>query len=175
MKLTVEQLNQQLAALEELNESLLKEAEHKLVSPELIGTDGEKTAAIQFWASLVCLLRTLNTTLVSFDNKVSVLNAIRAELATLETEINNDTAKLVPGEAVPTLDQAPEAVVDLTKPEVNPLDQLKANAGIGYAAPYEPKASAPTPNVSMEFESKKHLKTFSKEAIEKMRRNAGVR
>ena len=42
----------------------LIENEHALSTPELIGTDQEKVAGIKFWADVIGLIRSINTTFV---------------------------------------------------------------------------------------------------------------
>jgi len=74
-----------------LSEELkLLENEHALTSPELIGDDHEKIGCIQYWAEIVGMLRTLNLVAVSFPNKINIINAIKAEIELIETELHND-------------------------------------------------------------------------------------
>ena len=126
----------------------LLEVESKLISPELIGTDSEKIAGIQFWSEIVGMLRSLNVTMISFENKVNIIAAIKAELELIDMELNNVTAaaNVEPGE-IPSMEMVPkDDVVDLSVPE-------------------------PTPPAK--FDIKKPA-VFSAEAIRQLRRNAGV-
>lgn len=123
----------------------LKENEHTLSSPALIGTDDEKIRGIQFWADAVALLRSLNIKLVSYENKMAIITAFQAELDTVKQEIDNvsavavDGAAQVPamvqgagveGQAPPPDQPAPEEVVDLAQPEpaVAPLPRFSSEA-----------------------------------------------
>lgn len=131
---------------------LLVETEHKLISPELIGTDAEKIACLRYWSEIVGLFRSLNVTVVSFDNKVNIIAAIKAELELVDMELHNVTAApdIKPGEIpsmemVPPTDPAASGEVDLSKPE-------------------------PTPPVKFDI----HKAAFSAQDMQRMRRNAGV-
>ena len=111
----------------------LFENEHTLDSPPLIGTDEEKIRGIAFWADVVRLLRSINSTFISFENKQAILKYLKQELERVDVEINNVSSQIVstPGEIpsaqqVPTDEIVPDAtkVVDLTK-----SDEVASMAG----------------------------------------------
>jgi hypothetical protein len=130
----------------------LTENEHALTTPELIGTDLEKVAGIKFWADVIGLIRSINTTFVSYENKKSVIAAFEKELEIIALEIDNSSSRVSQGDAViPSADQEPTDepvdvnVVDLTKnaevaattsaakpaPTFENLDKLRRVAGSG--------------------------------------------
>jgi hypothetical protein len=126
-----------------LNTKPLLETESKLISPELIGTDAEKIAALQYWSEIVGLFRSLNTTIISFDNKTNIIAAIKAELELIEMELHNVSAvpSNEPGE-IPSMEMVPtEEIVDLSTPEKpkteakhffsqEAIAKLRRNAGV---------------------------------------------
>lgn len=93
-----------------------------LESPDLVGTDEEKIKGIHFWADVVAMLRTINTTFISHENKQTIIAAIKRELDIVDVEINNISTTVIsaPGEIpsmekIPTSEPAPETnIVDLT-------------------------------------------------------------
>ena len=100
----------------------LIENEHALTTPELIGTDQEKVNGIKFWAEVIGLIRSINTTFVSYENKKSVIAAFEKELELIAIEIDNSSSRVSQGTAdIPSADQTPADepadvnVVDLTK------------------------------------------------------------
>lgn len=99
----------------------LHENEHALSTPELIGDDIEKINCIQYWSEIVGLLRSLNVTVVSFKNKVNIIQAIMNELQTIDTELRNDASYPVQTQdGAVEMDQVPkddEKVLDLSKPQ----------------------------------------------------------
>lgn len=117
----IKQLLQKLA--EDSNDPMLvkflSENEHVLTSPEIIGTDEEKISAISYWSSVIGLYRTLNSLMVSYNNKINMITAMRKELDIVELEIQNTSAEVKDdGESVPGMyqdtDAAPdEAVIDI--------------------------------------------------------------
>jgi hypothetical protein len=130
----------------------LTENEHALTTPELIGTDLEKVNGIKFWADVIGLIRSINTTFVSYENKKSVIAAFEKELEIIAIEIDNSSSRVSQGDAViPSADQEPASepvdvnVVDLTKnaevaatttaakpaPTFENLDKLRRVAGSG--------------------------------------------
>jgi hypothetical protein len=111
----------------------LFENEHTLDSPPLIGTDEEKIRGIAFWADVVRLLRTINTTFISFENKQAILKHIKQELERVDVEINNVSSQIVsaPGE-IPSAQQVPsdETAADATKVvDLTKSDEVAAMAG----------------------------------------------
>jgi len=135
-----------------MTDTNLIENEHALTTPELIGTDLEKVAGIKFWADVIGLMRSINTTFVSYENKKSVIAAFEKELEIIGIEIDNTSSKVSQGDAdIPSADQNPPNepvevnVVDLTKnaevaattavatrpPTFENLDKLRRVAGSG--------------------------------------------
>ena len=129
------------------------ENEHALSTPELVGTDEEKIVGIKFWADVIALLRTLNTTFISYNNKKSVIQAFKTELDLIESEIDNVSSKInqktseIPSAEQPSIADKNKPgtvnVVDLTKnsevtaqtesknPTFENLDKLRRVAGSG--------------------------------------------
>lgn len=106
-----------------MSDKKLTENEHALATPELIGTDQEKIAGIKFWSDVIGLIRSINTTFVSYENKKSVIAAFKKELDVIEVEIDNSSSRVSQGAVdIPSADQVPPGepagdvnVVDLTK------------------------------------------------------------
>lgn len=142
------------------NDKNLIENEHTLTTPELIGTDQEKITGIKFWADVIALIRTINTTFVSYENRKSVIDAFVKELELIGLEGENAPAQVTQpgpntpdGKEIPSADQVPTSeptevnVVDLTKnaevsnttvanapprpPTFENLDKLRRVAGSG--------------------------------------------
>lgn len=136
-----------------MSDKKLIENEHTLTTPELIGTDPEKIAGIKFWSDVIGLIRSINTTFVSYENKKSVITAFQKELEIIGVEIDNLSSRVSQGTAeIPSADQNPPSepietnVVDLTKtaavaatttasaqrpPTFENLDKLRRVAGAG--------------------------------------------
>lgn len=135
-----------------MSDKNLIENEHALTTPELIGTDQEKIAGIKFWSDVIGLIRTINTTFVSYENKKSIIAAFKKELDVIEVEIDNSSSRVTQGTTdIPSADQVPKDepsadvnVVDLTKnaevaattvgavkvqPTFSSLDKLRRMAG----------------------------------------------
>lgn len=132
----------------------LIENEHALTTPQLIGTDEEKIVGIRYWSEVIALIRSINTTFVSYENKRAVLDAFKNELQLIEIELDNTTSRVTQGGGeIPSADQNANTspnevnVVDLTKtaavaatvapplgskaPTFENLDKLRRVAGVG--------------------------------------------
>lgn len=118
---TVVYADRRLQELLDTAASNLNENEHVLRSPDLVGTDEEKISAISYWSNAVGLLRTLNLTAVSYQNKLNLITAMRAELEIIEKEIENVTTQVkADDEQIPSMQQDPEAATtDAATPEVD--------------------------------------------------------
>lgn len=123
------------------------ENEHPLVTPNFIGTDKEKTEVLCYWASLVSVLRNMNDIVISFDNKLAIISQLQSELALMDNEVNNDSARPVvhndgstnmtntpPNQTV----GEPPKIVDLTSQEdiykIPVAEQMQRIAGIWYSS-----------------------------------------
>lgn len=160
---------------------LLVENEHTLVSPELIGTDQEKVAAIQFWSDAVKLLRSLNTLVISYKNKQALLDAMEQELKTVETEIKNSSGIPTDDKGIPAIEQP------LASGETEQKCDSCATEPAPPSAPETAPVVAPTPPpvVNLSVESRETLQKLSgnwqpkpKELTEellKLRRAAGIK
>jgi hypothetical protein len=132
----------------------LLENEHVLSSPEIIGTDEEKIAAIGYWAGVVGTLRTLNTLMVSHRNKMNMIAAIRNETDLVQKEIENATSQMRP-DGVPGMYQDPAAapveatpVVDLGRDEITTVAQPSSlPRGTEVPAPNNP-STVVTPSLA---------------------------
>ena len=102
----------------------LLENEHTLESPELIGTDEEKINGIRFWADLVGMIRSIDHTFISHENKLAILAFLKKEVDLVDIEINNISSQVVskPGE-IPSTEQLPPGE---EPPETNIVDLTKA-------------------------------------------------
>lgn len=144
----------------------LVENEHVLSTPRLIGTDPEKVTGIKFWADVIALIRSINTTFVSYNNKKAVIAAFKAELDLVEAELDNLTATVNQGETeIPSAEQSPEAenagdvnVVDLTKNNEVSATTVGSTPSVGLTPPLAGTSVRPPP-------------TF--ENLDKLRRVAG--
>ena len=136
-----------------MSDKKLTENEHALTTPEFIGTDQEKIAGIKFWSDVIGLIRSINTTFVSYENKKSLIAAVKRELDIISVEIDNSSSRVTQGAVdIPSADQVPAGepsgevnVVDLTKsvqvasstvmakpaPTFENLDKLRRVAGTG--------------------------------------------
>lgn len=127
------------------NDKKLNENEHILTTPELIGTDQEKIAGIKFWADVIALIRTINTTFVSYENRKAVIDAFTKELELIGLEGENAPAQVTQpgpdtqdGKEIPSADQLPSN----EQPEVNVVDLTKngdvANTTVANVPPRPP-------------------------------------
>lgn len=144
------------------------ENEHPLETPDLIGTDAEKIAGIKFWADLIALVRSIDTTFISYENKLAIIQFLKKELDLVDVEINNISATVVskPGE-IPSAEQLPAAVPE---PEQNIVDLSKSAEVAASAAPVLPAPPAPPVNPITKA-AVKTAPTFSD--LDKLRRVAG--
>lgn len=103
----------------------LKENEHKLITPSFIGTDEEKITTLNYWLGMITHLRSLNSIVISFENKISIINQLKIELNIIDNEVNNVSSVPTPeidgsvemsNLPVPP-DVANGAIVDLTVTE----------------------------------------------------------
>lgn len=138
----------------------LNENEHVLKTPELIGTDQEKVDGIKFWADVVAQIHAINTSFISYENKIAVIDAFKAELEIVRLEIDNSSSRVSQDEVgIPSVDQEP---VDTA--EVNVVD-LTQNSEVTGAI------SAPTVVAQPFVPPVKKAPTF--EDLDKLRRVAG--
>ena len=123
----------------------LFESENSLKTPEIVGTDEEKVAVLAYWSDLVGLLRSINTTVISIENKIAILDHLKNEVELVMLDVTNATAHAAvdkeTGETSMKQDGDPEVdgpkEVDLSTPQdgiVNPppsvAEQMRALAGI---------------------------------------------
>jgi hypothetical protein len=110
----------------------LFENEHPLVTPNFIGTDQEKIAVLGYWSSLISLLRAMNSIVISHDNKLAIISQLQSELALIDNEINNDSARpVIQADGGTEMTNVPRgqtdgetpAIVDLSDP--NPATDVK--------------------------------------------------
>ena len=126
----------------------LFENEHPLVTPNFIGTDQEKINVLGYWAGLISMLRSMNISIVSHENKLAVIKQLRAELDIIDVEINNVSSHEVTNQdGSPEMSTMPkEPIVNLAEPEVkesldpyarfnikaSPVEAMKRLAGNYY-------------------------------------------
>lgn len=73
----------------------LTEDEHPLVTPNFIGTDEEKVIVLGYWSEVIGLMRSMNSIVVSHDNKLAIIAQLKAELEIINNEVNNVTSHQV--------------------------------------------------------------------------------
>jgi len=107
----------------------LVEDEHPLVTPNFIGTDAEKILVLGYWSEVIGLMRSMNSIVISHENKLAIIDQLKKELDIIDLEVNNVSAHQVQhadgsvemntmpkGEEVPL--KSP--IIDLTQPEAAP-------------------------------------------------------
>lgn len=154
-----------------MNNPLL-ENEHPLVTPELNGTDAEKIAAISYWSDVVGLLRSLKSHVISLDNQMAIITAIKTEVDLIDIEINNKTASTVQNpdgtadmKALPPTEA--DNVIDLSKSttDMTPMQQKTSIAKEGVIIPEACRSE------TKQIELPKAEMT----ALERMQRAAGIK
>ena len=102
----------------------LVESDTTLTTPDFIGNDEEKVNVLAYWSDMISLLRSINTTVVSIENKVAILDQLKKEVELLTLEVTNATshpATSTDGSSEMKKDGDPEKdappVVDLSSPE----------------------------------------------------------
>ena len=105
-----------------MKNSNICESEHPLVTPEFIGLDEEKISVIQYWSEIIGLLRSMNSCVVSIENKQAIINQLKKEIELLDIELNNISAVPVENEDG-SYDMDQPTGVDLRNPE----PQVKTN------------------------------------------------
>lgn len=96
----------------------LTENEHPLVTPNFVGTDAEKITVLNYWSDLIRLVRSMNTLVISYDNKLAIVNQLQAELNIINSEINNVTSHLIKhADGSEEMSTMPKAIVNLAEPE----------------------------------------------------------
>ena len=55
----------------------LYENEHKLVTPDFIGTDEEKIAVLSYWTNLISSIRSINNIVISHENKLAIIDQLK--------------------------------------------------------------------------------------------------
>lgn len=125
-----------------------------LKTPEIVGTDEEKISVLAYWSDLVGMLRSINSTVISMENKIAILTHLKNEVELVTLEVTNATAHpVVDDEDGGTSmkqagDPAADApgVVDLTKPPAQDqfnrptthLEQMRTLAGIKESKKEQP-------------------------------------
>jgi hypothetical protein len=111
---------------------MLNESEHPLVTPEFIGTDEEKMAVLTYWAGLISQVRSLNSCVISHQNKLSIIFQLQKELTLIGLEVNNTSAEPVSQpdgsiemnqDATPKTAGPEEIVINLGTPEVKESEE----------------------------------------------------
>jgi hypothetical protein len=97
----------------------LNEDEHQLVTPSFIGTDEEKIGVLTFWSEMISKIRSINSYVVSHENKLAIVAQLKKELELIDLEINNVTSHPVQhADGGTEMSQvAPDNSVDLSIPE----------------------------------------------------------
>jgi hypothetical protein len=145
----------------------LFENEHPLETPALVGTDEEKIAGIRFWAELVALARSIDTTFISYENKLRIIQYLKKELDLVDVEINNVSSQVVaPPAEVPSAEQLPPG----ESADTNIVD-LSSSAGVTNAVNSNMTAVPPAPTEITPAAKPKQTPTFSN--LDKLRRVAG--
>ena len=132
----------------------LNEDEHQLVTPSFIGTDEEKIGVLTFWSEMISKIRSINSYVISHENKLAIVAQLKKELELIDLEINNVTSHPVQhadgGTEMAQI--APDNSVDLSipepvkyqteskkssvfdKPKISIVEQMQRIAGTYYTA-----------------------------------------
>ena len=117
----------------------LKESMHSLVTPEFTGTHDEMIQAAGYWITLISQVRNLLNAVQGFDNRAAIINQLDKEVGIMKAELENLSAKMTPGNGLPTMAQpAPtdspdvqiEPEVDMSAKHEEDLQRMRANAGV---------------------------------------------
>lgn len=127
-------------------QKLLIESMHSLVTPEFTGTHEEMIGVVSYWVSMITQLRSLFSTVTSYENRAAIITQLDKEIAIMKAELENISARpatdaqgqmsMVQPIAEPN---APVGDVAPTKPPVQMVDlsvheamlaRMKANAGV---------------------------------------------
>jgi hypothetical protein len=138
------------------------------LSPPVVGTNEERIRAIRFWADFVGMIRSLDISFESFQNKQAIIAYIKKEVDLIQIEIDNISASVIskPGE-IPSTEQLPD---DVKAPETNIVD-LSSSADVKDSVPKDLPVVEPVAN-PVTKPATKVAPTFSD--LDKLRRVAGV-
>jgi hypothetical protein len=122
----------------------LLENEHPLVTPSFLGTDAEKIVVLNYWSDLIRLVRSLNSIVISHDNKLAIVNQLQNELNIINSEINNVTAHVQQhADGSEEMSTMPQGVPDPdTKPVVNLAEPETTDRFAKFNPPTVPTSEA---------------------------------
>jgi len=158
------------------NSDEINETTHVLQTPEIVGTDEEKVGVLHMWADLIGMVRNINTSVVSYENKKSILVQIKKELELIELELDNAKSDPTDINGATALEQLPkekeeEAKLAVPAPDAPPTPvTLVPNA---QAAP-EGISMAPVTMPSTEQPSFMRPALTQEENLAKLKSMAGV-
>jgi hypothetical protein len=113
-----------------------------LVTPDFTGTDDEKISVINYWAELIGLIRSIDASVSSLENKLAIISQIKKEIELIELSLTNATAQPIDnGDGAVELKKATKA--DKKKVTVD----IKGEKTPGSSqSPNYPSSSIDTPN-----------------------------